>query len=113
MQILERIDGRQDGVEDVLDLRVSQSVIGKVTHTLSTLTNYLLLPTYCTCSTCEYLSMNMSAFGTLESPRWMRDEPTQHPVALVCTLCSSACTALEVCTAACTRCRPWPVSRSS
>ena len=46
VQILERIDGRQDGVEDVLDLRVSQSVIGKVTHTLSTLTNYVLLPTY-------------------------------------------------------------------
>jgi hypothetical protein len=32
------------------------------------------------CSTCEYLSINMSALGTLESPRWIKDEPTHPPL---------------------------------
>lgn len=57
-----------------------------------------------------YLSMNMSAFGTLESPRWMSEEPTHEPH-LDWVVCSSWCIARVVRGACCTRCSPWPVSR--
>ena len=98
VQLLERIDRRQDGVEDVLDLRVSKPVSKSVersrTTLLTTCYHLPLLTTATTCyylqlltllttacyyvltrSACEYLSMNMSALGTLESPRWIKEEP--------------------------------------
>ena len=54
--------------------------------------------------------MNMSAFGTLWSPMWMTDEPTQEPM-LLCARLRIACIMRDVFGAACTRLRPWPVSR--
>ena len=64
----------------------------------------------CAFLTWLYLSMNMSAFGTLESPRCMREEPTHEPH-LAWVVCSSWCIARVVRGACCTRCSPWPVSR--
>jgi hypothetical protein len=65
--------------------------------------------------TCEYLSMNISALGTLESPRWISVEPTQPPSAAkpCCALCNNWCIAREVRGATCTLWTPCPVSRCS
>mmetsp|Transcript_48653 Transcript_48653/g.156450 ORF Transcript_48653/g.156450 Transcript_48653/m.156450 type:complete len:266 (+) Transcript_48653:212-1009(+) len=65
------------------------------------------------CSTCEYLSMKSSAFGTFESPRCTSDEPTHPPLALSCVARSSSSSAARVRGASCTRCSPCPVSRCS
>ena len=54
--------------------------------------------------------MNISAFGTLWSPIWMTLEPTHEPM-FVCARCRMACIMRDVLGAACTRFRPWPVSR--
>ena len=54
--------------------------------------------------------MNMSALGTLWSPMWITDEPTQPP-RLFWVRLRIACIMRDVLCAACTRFRPWPVSR--
>ena len=54
--------------------------------------------------------MNMREFGTLWSPMWITDEPTQPP-RLFCARLRIACIMREVFGAACTRFKPWPVSR--
>ena len=54
--------------------------------------------------------MNMSAFGTLWSPMWMTEEPTQPP-RLFCARLRIACIMRDVLGAAWTRFMPWPVSR--
>lgn len=53
--------------------------------------------------------MNIRALGTLWSPMWMTDEPTQSPM-LCCARCKTACIIREVFGAAWTRFSPWPVS---
>jgi hypothetical protein len=54
--------------------------------------------------------MNMSALGTLWSPMWITDEPTQPP-RLFCARLRMACIMCDVLGAPCTRFKPWPVSR--
>ena len=54
--------------------------------------------------------MNMRAFGTLWSPMWMTEDPTQEPMLRWARL-RMACIIREVFGAACTRFRPCPVSR--
>mmetsp|Transcript_12396 Transcript_12396/g.46258 ORF Transcript_12396/g.46258 Transcript_12396/m.46258 type:complete len:236 (+) Transcript_12396:270-977(+) len=58
--------------------------------------------------TCVYLSINISAFGTLWSPRCTTLLPT-HPPKLFWHLCSTACMALPTLGADCTRLSPCPV----
>ena len=62
--------------------------------------------------TCEYLSMNIRALGTFESPRWIKDEPTHGPP-LVWVEWRSWCIARDVRGAFWTLCKPCPVSRCS
>ena len=52
-----------------------------------------------------YLSMNMRALGTLWSPRWTTEEPTQLP-RRCWHLCSTLCMARDTLGACCTLFRP-------
>lgn len=62
--------------------------------------------------TCPYLSIKWNAFGTWSSPRWIRYEPTQSPNYYLVNFSTSS-TAWYKLGAFWTRCKPWPVSRSS
>src|SRR5258708_39459561 len=58
----------------------------------------------------SHVPMNRSALGTLWSPLWITDEPTQ-PLRAFCARLRMACIMRDVLGADCTRFKPWPVSR--
>ena len=66
VQLLERVDRRQDGVEDVLDLRVSKSVSKSVERSRTTLltTCYHLQLLATTATTCYYLLLLATTYTT-------------------------------------------------
>ena len=58
----------------------------------------------------EYtLSMNINAFGTFLSPKWMTELPTQYP-AFCCARCKIECMDFETAGHICTLFKPCPVS---
>lgn len=81
----------------------------RLDYTISTI--YMLVKHIFYVSLYLTLSMNIRAFGTFLSPKWMTLLPIHLP-AFFCALKSVRCISLDTAGHGCMRCRPWPVCDS-